>query len=54
MFSYKNLNFSRLKDESGLFTVLFKPLEVGTFVMDIYVAGQKIPECPLFFKVHSL
>ena len=28
-------------------------MEVGTFAMDIYVSGQKIPESPLFFKVYD-
>ncbi len=41
----------RLKEEGGVLSVLFKPLEVGTFVMDIYHATQKIGESPVFFKV---
>ena len=43
----------RLKEESGVLSVLFKPLEVGTFVMDIYHASQKIAESPVFFKVYD-
>jgi filamin len=47
----------RLKEEGseggGLFTVAFKPTEVGTYVMDVYVSGQKLPESPVLFKVYN-
>lgn len=36
-----------------MLSVLFKPLEVGTFVMDVYSSAQKIGESPLFFKVYD-
>lgn len=29
------------------------PHEVGTYSIDIYLGGQKIPECPLFYKVYD-
>ncbi len=45
------IKFRFKEDGSGLLSALFKPLEVGTFIMDIYYSGQKISESPVFFKV---
>ena len=39
--------------EEGLFFVEFVPQEVGTYIMDVYAAGQKIPESPVFYKVYD-
>ena len=31
----------------------FVPQEVGTYIMEVFAAGQKIPESPVFYKVYD-
>ena len=45
--------FSSLSDDNGLFYVEFVPQDVGTYIMDVYILGQKIPESPIFYKVYD-
>ncbi len=47
------ISFFRLVEEDGLFRIEFTPNEVGSFVMDVYVNGQKIPDSPIFFKAYD-
>ena len=42
-----------LSDDNGLFYVEFVPQDVGTYIMDIYILGQKIAESPIFYKVYD-
>ena len=42
-----------LSDDNGLFYVEFVPQDVGTYIMDVYILGQKIPESPIFYKVYD-
>ena len=46
-------SYSLSETEGGLFFVEFVPQEVGTYIMDVYAAGQKIPESPVFYKVYD-
>ena len=43
----------RLNEEDGFFKIEFTPLEVGSYIMDVYVTGQKIPDSPIFFKAYD-
>ena len=36
-----------------MFRIEFTPLEVGSFIMDVYVTGQKIQDSPIFFKAYD-
>ena len=45
--------FFSLSDDNGLFYVEFVPQDVGTYIMDIYILGQKIAESPIFYKVYD-
>ena len=47
------VSYSLSETEGGLFFVEFVPQEVGTYIMDVYAAGQKIPESPVFYKVYD-
>ena len=47
------VSYSLSETEGGLFFVEYVPQEVGTYIMDVYAAGQKIPESPVFYKVYD-
>ncbi|CAB4057239.1 FLNA [Lepeophtheirus salmonis] len=40
----------KIEEIDGLFRVEFEPREVGSYIMDVYVAGTKIQDSPLYFK----
>lgn len=46
-------SYSLSETSGGLFYVEFVPQEVGTYIMDVYASGQKIPESPVFYKVYD-
>lgn len=43
----------RLIEENGLFRIEFNPVDVGSYIMDVYVTGQKIADSPIFFKAYD-
>lgn len=43
----------RLIEENGLFRIEFNPTDVGSYIMDVYVTGQKIADSPIFFKAYD-
>ncbi|XP_040577055.1 filamin-A [Lepeophtheirus salmonis] len=43
----------KIEEIDGLFRVEFEPREVGSYIMDVYVAGTKIQDSPLYFKVYD-
>ena len=36
-----------------MFFIEFVPQDVGTYVMDVYASGQKLPDSPVFYKVYD-
>ena len=36
-----------------MFFIEFVPQDVGTYVMDVFAAGQKLPDSPVFYKVYD-
>jgi len=48
-----NILLFSLSDDNGLFYVEFVPQDVGTYIMDISILGQKIVELPIFYKVYD-
>ena len=38
---------------NGVFFVEFVPQDVGTYIMDVFAAGQKLSDSPVFYKVYD-
>ena len=42
-----------MSEENGVFFVEFVPQDVGTYIMDVFAAGQKLSDSPVFYKVYD-
>ena len=42
-----------MSEENGVFFVEFVPQDVGTYIMDVFVGGQKLSDSPVFYKVYD-